>query len=110
MSDCAIEGPFPVFDLPAIRTGTLSPGPISGNLGSLRALDADDEATERAGEADLSGRRCCELSLPGESARALSLSELSSRSLKRTDASRLREPSLLRALGAGVLWRLPLVW
>ena len=78
-----MEGPLPVFDLPAIRTGTLSPGPISGNLGSLRALEADDEATERAGETDLSGRRCCEPLLPEESARSgLSLSELSSRSLK----------------------------
>ena len=84
MSGCAIEGPFPVFDLPAIRTGTLSPGPISGHLSaSLRALEADDEATVRAGETDLSGRRCCEPLLPGESARSgLSLSELSSRSLK----------------------------
>jgi hypothetical protein len=107
-----MEGPFPVFDLPAIRTGTLSPGPISGHLSaSLRALEADDEATERAGEADRSGRRCCEPLLPGESARSgLSLSELSSRALKCTDVPRLCEPSLLNAPGAGVPLRLPLVW
>ena len=107
-----MEGPLPVFDFPATRTGTLSPGPISGSLCAiLRALEADDEAAERAGETDRTGRRCCEPLLPGESARSgLSLSELSSRSLKCTDAPRLCEPSLLRATGAGVPVRLPLVW